>query len=30
VPERQRERVRRAYWQALDDAISEQDAKQRL
>jgi transposase-like protein len=30
VPERERERVKHAYWQALDDAISEQDAKQRL
>jgi hypothetical protein len=28
--ERERERVRQAYWPALDDAISEQDAKQRL
>jgi putative transposase len=26
----ERERVRRAYWRALDDAISERDAKQRL
>jgi putative transposase len=26
----ERERVKRAYWQALDDAINEQDAKQRL
>jgi transposase-like protein len=30
LPERERERVKHAYWQALDDAISEQDAKQRL
>jgi putative transposase len=30
LPERERERVKQAYWQALDDAISEQDAKQRL
>src|SRR5204863_1399024 len=28
--ERERERVKQAYWQALDDAISETDAKQRL
>jgi transposase-like protein len=28
--ERQRERVKRAYWRALDDAINEHDAKQRL
>jgi putative transposase len=28
--ERDRERVKRAYWQALDDAISEPDAKRRL
>jgi putative transposase len=28
--ERERERVKRAYWQALDDAISESDARQRL
>jgi putative transposase len=26
----ERERVKQAYWQALDDAINEQDAKQRL
>ena len=26
----ERERVKRAYWQALDDAINERDAKQRL
>jgi putative transposase len=30
LPERERERVKRAYWQALDDAINENDAKQRL
>src|SRR5919199_4917753 len=30
LPERERERVKHAYWHALDDAISEQDAKQRL
>jgi transposase-like protein len=30
LPERERERVKHAYWQALDEAISEQDAKQRL
>jgi putative transposase len=30
LPERERERVRQAYWQALDDATSERDAKQRL
>jgi transposase-like protein len=30
VPERERERVRRAYWQALDEATSEHDARQRL
>jgi putative transposase len=30
LPERERERVKHAYWRALDDAISEQDAKQRL
>ena len=30
LPERERERVKRAYWQALDDAISPSDAKQRL
>ena len=28
--ERERERVRRAYWQALDDATGERDGKQRL
>ena len=30
LPERERERVRQAYWQALDDAINDRDAKQRL
>jgi transposase-like protein len=30
LPERERERVKHAYWQALDEAISEQDGKQRL
>jgi transposase-like protein len=30
LPERERERVKQAYWRALDDAISETDAKQRL
>jgi putative transposase len=30
LPERERERFKHAYWRALDDAISEQDAKQRL
>jgi hypothetical protein len=30
LPERERERVRAAYWQALDDATDERDAKQRL
>jgi putative transposase len=30
LPESERERVKQAYWQALDDAISETDAKQRL
>lgn len=30
VPERERERIKRAYWQALDEAISEQDGKRRL
>jgi transposase-like protein len=29
-PERERERVRKAYWQALDEAVDERDAKQRL
>ena len=30
LPERERERVRNAYWQALDEATSERDGKQRL
>ena len=30
VPDRERERVKQAYWSALDDAISETDAKHRL
>jgi putative transposase len=30
LPDRERERVRQAYWQALDDATGERDAKQRL
>jgi transposase-like protein len=30
LPDRERERVRQAYWQALDDATSERDGKQRL
>jgi transposase-like protein len=30
LPDRERERVKHAYWQALDDAINERDAKQRL
>ncbi len=30
LPERDRERIRRAYWQALDDATGERDGKQRL
>jgi putative transposase len=30
VPDRERERVKHAYWQALDEAIGETDAKQRL
>jgi putative transposase len=30
LPERERERIRRAYWQALDDATNERDAKQHL
>jgi transposase-like protein len=30
LPERERERVRGAYWQALDDATGEHDGKQRL
>ena len=30
LPDRERERVRKTYWQALDDAINERDGKQRL
>jgi hypothetical protein len=30
LPDRERERVKHTHWQALDDAISEQDAKRRL
>jgi transposase-like protein len=30
VPERERERIRRVYWQALDDAVNERDGRQRL
>jgi putative transposase len=30
LPERERERVKHGYWQALDDAINANDAKQRL
>jgi putative transposase len=30
LPDRERERVRCAYWQALDDATGERDGKQRL
>jgi putative transposase len=30
LPERERERVRQAYWQALDEATGERDGKQRL
>ena len=30
LPDRERERVRKAYWQALDDATNERDGKQRL
>jgi putative transposase len=30
LPERERERVKQAYWRALDDAIRPSDAKQRL
>jgi putative transposase len=30
LPEPQRDRVRQAYWQALDDAINPHDARQRL
>ena len=29
LPERERERIRGAYWQALDQATTERDAKQR-
>ena len=30
VPEREREGVRKAYWQALDEAVNRSDAKQQL
>src|SRR5215211_5040848 len=30
VPERERERVRKIYWQALDEAVDQRDGKQRL
>jgi putative transposase len=30
LPDRERERVRKTYWQALDDATGERDGKQRL
>jgi putative transposase len=30
LPERERERIKQAYWRALDDAISPSDAKQKL
>src|SRR4051794_9104272 len=30
LPDRERERIRYAYWHALDDATNERDAKQRL
>ena len=30
VPERERERFRKTYWQALDEATGEHDGKQRL
>ena len=30
LPERERDRVRRAYWQALDDATNQRDGTQRL
>jgi putative transposase len=30
LPERERERIRLAYWEALDEATDERDAKQRL
>src|SRR4051812_36455429 len=29
VPERERERVRKAYWQALDEAVNQSDGRQR-
>jgi putative transposase len=30
VPDRERERIRRAYWQALDEAVNRSDAKHQL
>jgi putative transposase len=30
LPERERERIKHAYWEALDEAISERDGKRRL
>jgi putative transposase len=30
LPDRERERIRQAYWQALDDATDERDGRQRL
>jgi putative transposase len=30
VPQRERERIRKAYWQALDEAVNRSDAKQQL
>jgi putative transposase len=30
LPERERERIKQAYWRALDDAVSPSDAKQKL
>lgn len=30
LPDRERERIRRAYWQALDEATNDRDGKQRL
>ena len=30
IPDRERDRIKQAYWRALDDAISEADAKHRL
>ena len=30
LPERERERIRAAYWQALDDATDERDGRERL